>query len=194
LKGTDPNDDRIFIVSGHIDSRVTNVMNREATAPGANDDGSGTATVIELARVMAKAQFPATVIFLVVSGEEQGLLGADYLAQKAVNEKWNIEAIMNNDIVGSNNSNETRIIDNTRVRIFSEGLPAFELDKKATSIRNMGQENDGKARQLARYAKEIGERYVDNFGSSNGVSQRPFFTWWRPYSICQSWFCSSSCH
>jgi hypothetical protein len=89
-------------------------------------------------------------------------LGADYLAQKAVNEKWNIEAIMNNDIVGSNNSNETRIIDNTRVRIFSEGLPAFELDKKATSIRNMGQENDGKARQLARYAKEIGERYVDN--------------------------------
>ncbi|MDI9868632.1 M28 family metallopeptidase [Flectobacillus roseus] len=162
LKGTDPNDDRIFIVSGHIDSRVTNVMNREATAPGANDDGSGTATVIELARVMAKAQFPATVIFLVVSGEEQGLLGADYLAQKAVNEKWNIEAIMNNDIVGSNNSNETRIIDNTRVRIFSEGLPAFELDKKATSIRNMGQENDGKARQLARYAKEIGERYVDN--------------------------------
>jgi Zn-dependent M28 family amino/carboxypeptidase len=99
---------------------------------------------------------------LVVSGEEQGLLGADYLAQKAVNEKWNIEAIMNNDIVGSNNSNETRIIDNTRVRIFSEGLPAFELDKKATSIRNMGQENDGKARQLARYAKEIGERYVDN--------------------------------
>jgi hypothetical protein len=69
---------------------------------------------------------------------------------------------MNNDIVGSNNSNETRIIDNTRVRIFSEGLPAFELDKKSTSIRNMGQENDGKARQLARYAKEIGERYVDN--------------------------------
>jgi len=162
LKGTDPNDDRIFLVSGHIDSRVTNVMNRESDAPGANDDGSGTATVIELARVMSKAKFSATVIFLVVSGEEQGLLGADYLSQKAFDEKWNIEGMMNNDIVGSNNSSDTRIIDNTRVRIFSEGLPAFEIDKKATSIRNMGQENDGKARQLARYAKEVGERYVDN--------------------------------
>ncbi len=162
LKGTDPNDDRIFLVSGHIDSRVSNVMNRESDAPGANDDGSGTATVIELARVMSKAKFSATIIFLVVSGEEQGLLGADYLSQKAFDEKWNIEGIMNNDIVGSNNSSDTRIIDNTRVRIFSEGLPAFEIDKKATSIRNMGQENDGKARQLARYAKEIGERYVDN--------------------------------
>ncbi len=162
LKGTDPNDDRIFLVSGHIDSRVSNVMNRESDAPGANDDGSGTATVIELARVLSKAKFSASVIFLVVSGEEQGLLGADYLAQKAFDEKWNIEAIMNNDIVGSNNSNETRIIENTKVRIFSEGLPAFEIDKKAGSIRNMGQENDGKARQLARYAKEVGERYVDN--------------------------------
>lgn len=162
LKGTDPNDDRIFLVSGHIDSRVSNVMNRESDAPGANDDGSGTATVIELARVMSKAKFSATIIFLVVSGEEQGLLGADYLSQKAFDEKWNIEGIMNNDIVGSNNSSDTRIIDNTRVRIFSEGLPAFEIDKKATSIRNLGQENDGKARQLARYAKEVGERYVDN--------------------------------
>ncbi|MFC0185902.1 Peptidase family M28 [Pseudarcicella hirudinis] len=162
LKGTDPNDDRIFLVSGHIDSRVTNVMNRESDAPGANDDGSGTATVIELARVMSKAKFPATIIFLVVSGEEQGLLGANYLADKAANEKWNIEAILNNDIVGSNNSNETRIIENTKVRIFSEGLPAFEIESKASGIRNMGQENDGKARQLARYTKEVGERYVDN--------------------------------
>jgi hypothetical protein len=161
LKGTDPNDDRIFLVSGHIDSRVSDVMNRTADAPGANDDGSGTAAVIELARVMAKAKFPATVIFLVVSGEEQGLLGATYLANKAFDEKWNIEGILNNDIMGSNNSSETMIIDNTRVRIFSEGLPAFELDKKAASIRNFGQENDGKARQLARYTKEIGERYVD---------------------------------
>ena len=162
LKGSDPTDDRIFLVSGHIDSRISNVMNRTDDAPGANDDGSGTAAVIELARVMAKAKFPATVIFLVVSGEEQGLLGAEYLATKATEEKWNIEGILNNDIMGSNNSNETTIIDNTKVRIFSEGLPFFELDKKALSIRNFGQENDGKARTLARYTKEIGERYVDN--------------------------------
>jgi hypothetical protein len=162
LKGSDPTDDRIFLVSGHIDSRVSNVMNRTDDAPGANDDGSGTAAVIELARVMAKAKFPATVIFLVVSGEEQGLLGAEHLANQAFEEKWNIEGILNNDIMGSNNSNETTIIDNTRVRIFSEGLPFFELDKKASSIRSFGQENDGKARTLARYTKEIGERYVDN--------------------------------
>jgi hypothetical protein len=162
LKGTDPTDDRIFLVSGHIDSRVSNVMNRTDDAPGANDDGSGTAAVIELARVMAKAKFPATIIFLVVSGEEQGLLGAEHLANQAFEEKWNIEGILNNDIMGSNNSNETNIIDNTRVRVFSEGLPFFELDKKASSIRNFGQENDGKARTLARYTKEIGERYVSN--------------------------------
>jgi Zn-dependent M28 family amino/carboxypeptidase len=162
LKGTDPTDDRIFLVSGHIDSRNSNVMDREKDAPGANDDGSGTAVVIELARIMSKTKFPATVIFLVVSGEEQGLLGADYLSQKAFDEKWNIEAILNNDICGSNNSNETSIIDNTRIRIFSEGLPIYEIEKRATSIRNLGQENDGKARQVARYAKEIGERYVDN--------------------------------
>ncbi len=162
LKGTDPTDDRIFLVSGHIDSRNSNVMDREKDAPGANDDGSGTAVVIELARIMSKTKFPATVIFLVVSGEEQGLLGADYLSQKAFDEKWNIEAILNNDICGSNNSNETNIIDNTRIRIFSEGLPIYEIEKRASSIRNLGQENDGKARQVARYAKEIGERYVDN--------------------------------
>ena len=162
LKGSDPTDDRIFLVSGHIDSRVSNVMNRTDDAPGANDDGSGTAAVIELARVMAKAKFSATVIFLVVSGEEQGLLGAEHFANQAFEEKINIEGILNNDIMGSNNSNETNIIDNTRIRIFSEGLPFFELDKKALSIRNFGNENDGKARTLARYAKEVGERYVDN--------------------------------
>lgn len=162
LKGTDPNDDRVFMVSGHIDSRVTDVMNRESAAPGANDDGSGTVAVIELARVMAKSKFPATIIFVVVSGEEQGLLGANYLSEKALKQNWNLEALMNNDIMGSNNSNETNIIDNTRIRIFSEGLPAFEMDKKVGAIRQYGAENDGKARQLARYVKETGERYVDN--------------------------------
>ncbi len=162
LKGSDPNDDRIFMVSGHIDSRVTDVMNRESDAPGANDDGSGTVAVIELARVMAKSKFPATIIFVVVSGEEQGLLGANYLAEKALKQNWNLEALLNNDIMGSNNSNETNIIDNTRLRIFSEGLPAFEMDKKVGAIRQYGVENDGKARQLARYVKETGERYVDN--------------------------------
>jgi hypothetical protein len=162
LKGTDPNDTRVFMVSGHIDSRMTDVMNRTDDAPGANDDGSGTVAVVELARVMAKAKFPATIIFTVFSGEEQGLLGAKHLSQKAIDEKWNLVALLNNDIMGSNNSNQTNIIDNTRVRVFSEGLPTFETDKKIGAVGRFGYENDGAPRQLARYVKEIGERYVDN--------------------------------
>ncbi len=165
LKGTDPADTRVFIVQGHMDSRVTNVMNRDADAPGANDDGSGTAAVIELCRVMSKSQFPATIVFVALTGEEQGLLGAEHLSERAVAEKWNLEAVLNNDIMGSNNSNETNIIDNTRLRVFSEGLPGNLLKdttNRISQIRQFGNENDGKARSLARYLKEVGERYVDN--------------------------------
>src|SRR6185437_2938169 len=162
LKGTDPSDNRIFIISGHLDSRRTDVMDGTNDAPGANDDGSGSAAVIECARVMSRHSFPATIIFVTVSGEEQGLLGSTYMAKKAKAANWNIEAVLNNDIMGSNNSNETNIIDNTRVRVFSEGLPLYDLDKEAKRIRALGLENDGKARQLARYVKEVGERYVDN--------------------------------
>jgi hypothetical protein len=162
LKGTDASDNRIFIISGHLDSRRTDVMDGVNDAPGANDDGSGSAAVLECARVMSRHSFPATVVFVTVSGEEQGLLGSTYMAKKARVQNWNIEAVLNNDIMGSNNSSETNIIDNTRVRVFSEGLPAFDLGKQAASIRQLGLENDGKARQLARYVKEVGERYVDN--------------------------------
>jgi hypothetical protein len=162
LKGTDANDSRIFVISGHLDSRRTDVMNGTEDAPGANDDGSGSAAVLECARIMSRHSFPATIIFVTVSGEEQGLLGSTYMAKKARSHDWNIEAVLNNDIMGSNYSNETNIIDNTRVRVFSEGLPAYDLSKQAAMIRQYGLENDGKARQLARYVKEIGERYVDN--------------------------------
>ncbi len=162
LKGTDPNDKRIFLISGHIDSRRTKEMDRENDAPGANDDGSGSAAVLECARVMSCHGFPATIIFQIVSGEEQGLLGAQYMANKAKKENWSIEAVLNNDIMGSNNSSETNIIDNTRIRVFSEGLSVLDTGRVATNIRNLGLENDGRARQLARYVKEIGERYVEN--------------------------------
>ena len=147
LKGTDPTDDRIFIVQGHMDSRVTNVMNRESDAPGANDDGSGTAAVIELCRVMSKTQFPATIIFVTLTGEEQGLLGAEHLSQRAVNEKWNLEAVLNNDIMGSNNSNETNIIDNTRLRVFSEGLSGSLLKDTTGRIAQIRQLRTGERRQ-----------------------------------------------
>jgi hypothetical protein len=162
LKGTDTSDKRIFIISGHLDGMRTNVMDSVADAPGANDDASGCAAVLECARIMSKHQFPATIVFVTVSGEEQGLLGANFMAEKAKKETWQIEAVLNNDIMGSNNSNETNIIDNTRLRVFSEGLSVNDTGKAAMNIRNLGLENDGNARQLARYIKEVGERYVEN--------------------------------
>ena len=162
LKGTDTNDHRIFIMSGHMDNMRTNVMDSVGDAPGANDDGSGTVAVMECARVMSKHKFPATIIFVTVAGEEQGLLGAYFMAKKAKKENWAIEAVLNNDIMGSNNSNETNIIDNTKVRVFSEGLSVTDTGKAAMQIRSLGLENDGRSRQLARYIKEIGERYIDN--------------------------------
>src|SRR4029078_12153451 len=162
LKGTDPNDDRIFIISGHIDNMRSNVMDSVGDAPGADDDGSGTVAVMECARVMSKHLFPATIIFVAVSGEEQGLLGSTYMAEKAKKENWNIEAVLNNDIMGGNNQNETNKASNNQVRVFSEGLSVLDTGRAATNIRNLGLENDGIARQLARYVKEIGERYVKN--------------------------------
>jgi Peptidase family M28 len=162
LKGTDPGDSRIFIISGHLDSRSSDVMDIKTDAPGANDDGSGTSAVLECARIMSKHAFPATIIFVVVSGEEQGLLGSTYMAMKAKKENWDIEAVLNNDIMGSNNSNETNIIDNSKVRVFSEGIPAYETDEQIKKIMALGLENDSKSRQLARYVKETGERYVDH--------------------------------
>jgi Zn-dependent M28 family amino/carboxypeptidase len=111
---------------------------------------------------MSRKSFPATIIFVAVSGEEQGLLGAGFLAEKAKREGWNIDAVLNNDIMGSNNSNETNIIDNTRLRVFSEAFSVADTGRIAQNIRSLGLENDGRPRQLARYVKEVGERYVDN--------------------------------
>lgn len=163
LKGTDANDHRIFIISGHMDNMRTNVLDRVGDAPGANDDGSGSAAVIECARIMSRQSFPATIIFVTVCGEEQGLLGAAFMAANAKKNSWEIGAVLNNDIMGSNNSNQTNIIENTKVRVFSEGLAMTGVDEKAAlEIRSLGLENDGPSRQLARYIKETGERYVEN--------------------------------
>ncbi len=162
LKGTNPDDDRIFIMSGHLDSRRVDIMDSVKAAPGANDDGSGVAALIESARIMSKKSFSGTIIFVAVSGEEQSLLGSGYLAEKAKKEGWNVEAMLNDDMIGSNNSSETNIINNTRLRVFSEGIPAYETEAAIRRIRSLGLENDGNSRQLARYVKEIGEKYVDH--------------------------------
>lgn len=161
LKGTNPADNRVLIVSGHLDSRNTDIMDSTGKAPGANDDASGVAIVMELARIMSKREFPCTVIFVAVQGEEQGLLGAKHLADRAKKEGWNLIGMITNDIIGNSLSDETNLRDNTHVRVFSEGIPAFETEEMARLRKSTGAENDSPSRQFARYIKESGERYVD---------------------------------
>ncbi|GAB3919068.1 M28 family metallopeptidase [Mucilaginibacter boryungensis] len=174
LKGTDPTDTRIYVVSGHYDSRVTDVMNANAVEPGAVDDASGTAVSMEICRVMAKRAFPATIIFMAVPGEEQGLNGSAHMAKRAKDEKWNVDAMLNNDIVGNTHGQDNDLKDNTHLRVFSEGIPTIDgagrgMDSLAlrranaaiTSLINNGGENDSPSRELARYIKETAERYVD---------------------------------
>ncbi len=161
LPGTDPADDRIFIVSGHYDSRASDVNDPKVFAPGANDDASGTATAMELARVMSKHKFNCTLIFVAMVAEEQGLYGAANLAKRAKAEKWNLAGMITNDIVGNTYGMETNLKDNRSVRIFSEGVSVVETPEEAARRTSTGSENDGAARQFARYLKEVGERYVD---------------------------------
>lgn len=161
LKGTNPNDDRILLVSAHIDSRVEDNNDFKTYAPGANDDLSGVTAIMEMVRIMADKEFSGTIKFMLVSGEEHGLLGAKFIAQKAIDENWNVIALLNNDMIGNGVSSETNIADNTRLRIFSEGIPAVETKQQAKDRVMSSGENDSKSRQLARYVKEIGERYVE---------------------------------
>lgn len=161
LKGTDPGDNRKILISAHLDSRAALDADNTGFAPGANDDGSGVAAILELVRIMSVRKFPATMVFMAVSGEEHGLYGARHMAAKAKEEEWNIIAMLNNDMIGNSGSSETLLNDNMRVRVFSEGVPAFETGEMAARRKATSGENDGRARQLARYIKEIGERYVD---------------------------------
>ena len=161
LKGT-TNPDRVYVVSGHYDSMCTSPTDAKCDAPGANDDASGTATVIELARVMSKRKFDATIVFMTVPGEEQGLLGAAYFAHQAVEKKMDIEAMFTNDIVGGVTTQKNSPNRN-RVRVFSEGVPSNETEQQAGTRRSVGGENDSASRQLARYMKEQADRYLKNF-------------------------------
>src|SRR5689334_3983929 len=160
LKGTQPESaSRIYVVSGHYDSMCTSPTDAKCDAPGANDDASGTAAVLEMARVMAKYQFDATIIFMTVPGEEQGLLGATYFAEQAKKNNMDIEAMFTNDIIG-NTLGGNGVRDRKTVRLFSEGVPTNETQQEATTRRSVGGENDSQSRQLARFIKEVGERYV----------------------------------
>ncbi|MGA9390249.1 MAG: M28 family metallopeptidase [Candidatus Sulfotelmatobacter sp.] len=157
LKGTDAdNAKRIVLVTGHYDSRNSDTLDVKGDAPGANDDGSGTAVSLECARVLSKLKFPATIIFLTVAGEEQGLNGSRHFAKMAKDQGWEIEAVLNNDIVGGDQNPEQ---DHGVVRVFSEGLPAAASEQEISRIRGLGGENDSASRQLARYILDVGLAY-----------------------------------
>jgi len=160
LRGTDS---RMIGLSAHYDSRGGNGNDGTSFAPGANDDGSGVAALLEIARIMSKQQTGgASVKLMFLSGEEHGLWGATHQAKVAATAQWNLIALLNNDMIGNAEGSETATHDNTMVRVFSEGIPAAETDTQRQQRIANSAENDSPSRQLARYIKEIGERYVEN--------------------------------
>ena len=161
LRGTNPaNAGRIVLVSGHYDSRNSDTNDAVGQAPGANDDASGTAVSLECARVLSRHKFPATIIFLTVAGEEQGLYGSAHFATMAEAQGWNIEAVLNNDIVGGNRTPGDTRQDPHTVRVFSEGIPSTASEQQLKLIRSLGGENDGPSRQLARYIAAVSAQYL----------------------------------
>jgi hypothetical protein len=178
--GSEP--DRVVIVQGHIDSRVTDVMNTTADAPGANDDASGVSLVLETARLLSHQKFKATIIYAALSGEEQGLFGGQLLADTAKARGWKVVAVLNNDIVGNTmGQNGQRVAD--RVRVFSEGIRAADTLPDQLTVRGNGGEDDGPSRALAKAIGEVGraipgglevmlDRRPDRFG--RGGDHEPF--------------------
>ncbi|HEV2912314.1 MAG TPA: M28 family metallopeptidase [Pyrinomonadaceae bacterium] len=163
LRGTQPaSANRLYVTSGHYDSMCSSPVDAVCDAPGANDDASGVAAVLEMARVMARYEFDATVVFMAVAGEEQSLLGSTYYAEQARQKNWTIEAMFTNDIVG-NTLGGNGVRDRRTVRVFSEGVPTNETEEEARTRRSVGGENDSAARQLARFIKETGARYMPGF-------------------------------
>ena len=153
---------RVVAITGHLDSRVTDVMDATHDAPGADDDGSGTAAVLESARVLSKHRFAATIVYGALSGEEQGLYGGKVLADYAKAKGWRVEADLNNDIVG-NSHGQDGVNDNTVIRVFSEGTKAVETQEQANRRRYNGGELDSPSRNLARFVAGLAERHLVNF-------------------------------
>ena len=155
-RGTErPND--VVIITGHIDSRVSDVMNATADAPGANDDGSGSAAVLETARVLSQHKFPGTIVYALLSGEEQGLFGGKLLADYAKAQGWNVVANLNNDIIG-NSCGSDGVCDAKTVRVFSEGPRWQGREALAKAQRSLGGENDSPSRNLSRFLDDLADR------------------------------------
>ena len=182
LRGTEhPN--RYVIMSGDIDSRVSDPMDATSESPGANDNASGMAGAIEAARVLTQyGPFEKTVVFAGLAGEEQGLYGGQHLAQKAVEEGWVIEGVLNNDMIG-NIAGIDEVVDNTIFRVFSQPRPVTDTERTTRMLRYFGGEVDGPSRQLARYVDRITAAYFENLDAmmiyrldrfGRGGHHRPF--------------------
>jgi hypothetical protein len=157
---SDPN--RVILITGHLDSRVSDIMNATSDAPGANDDASGVAAVIEAARVLSRHRFAATLVYAALSGEEQGLYGGKVLADYAKAQGWQVEVDLNNDIIGSSRGGDG-VHDNTTVRVFSEGTRTLETPAQADKRRYNGGEVDSPSRNVARFMATQAERHLTNF-------------------------------
>jgi len=175
--------ERFLIIQGHLDSRATDVMDAEIDAPGANDNASGTAAVMEAARVLSRYEFDATIVYAALSGEEQGLFGGEILAEHALAEGWDVQAVLNNDIIG-NTRGITGLADNTTMRVFAPGIRPDADEAELRRYLYSGGELDTPSRQLGRYVVRTAERYLptleaqliyrlDRFG--RGSDHTPFF-------------------
>jgi len=166
LKGTDPAQSaRRVLVTGHYDSRNSDNFNTHDPAPGANDDASGVAVSIECARVLSKLKFPSTIVFVAVAGEEQGLNGSRHLARLARSEGWQLEAVLNNDIVGGDTTpGQQAYEDKSAVRVFSEGVPSPAAPEGSPDaiarIHNLGSDSDSPSRELARAVEDVSQSYL----------------------------------
>jgi hypothetical protein len=160
LRGTDRSQaSRMYLVTGHYDSRRTDVMDSHGFAPGANDDASGTAVSIECARVLSRHRWPATIVFVAVAGEEQGLNGSKHLAKLAKEQGWQLAGVLNNDIVGGDTTPGDTLQNKARVRVFSQGIPAMATPEEIKRTLALGLESDGPSRELARVVGSVGRTY-----------------------------------
>jgi hypothetical protein len=180
LRGSDPQQARrMYLVTGHYDTRATDVTDTHSLAPGANDDSSGTAVSLECARVLSRHRWPATLVFVAVAGEEQGLNGSKHLAALAKQEGWMLEGVLNNDIVGGDTTPGDSMQNKSLVRVFSEAVPANATPEETKRILALGNESDSPSRELARSIVAVGATYLGSsqdasLGSSGGsdLSQR----------------------
>ncbi len=162
IRGSDPADSRVIALLAHYDNRGADGLDATSFVPGANDNGSGVAALVEIARLLPALKPRATVKLMFLSGEEHGLYGARHMASVARTEGWNLVAVLNNDMIGNSNASGTDTHDNTTLRVFSENIPAAETEaRRRVRIYNSA-ENDSPSRQVARYIAETAARYVDN--------------------------------